>query len=379
MQKSTFTPRTPTNAVQPPRASRCILHPSETALPNVRLSARLDQEFAFRATDYYTGLIDPADPADPIRKLIMPSDDELIEFGTLDASNEAANTVVPGLQHKYHDTALMLVTDQCAGFCRYCFRKRLFSDRGRETLHDWRPAVDYIAGHPEITDVLMTGGDPLTLPTKTLRAIVEGIMSVPHVQTIRIGSKVPAFNPSRVYADEGLHALIGEVVSSGRSLYVMTHFDHPHELTPRAVAAVSALRDAGATCLNQCPVTAGINDDASVLAELLELTTAAGCPQYYLFQCRPTRGNAHFVVPIERAFQVVDEARSRVSGLSRRARFCMSHEDGKVEVVGMDDERFYARFHRAKSSQDASRMMVFARDPGALWLEDLREWDWQVA
>lgn len=379
MQSNTRTSRTSTRTIQPPRASRCMLCPSELKIPHLNNSAHQNEDFSFRATDYYTGLIDWDNPRDPIRKLIMPGDEELVEFGSLDVSNEAANTVALGIQHKYRDTALMLVTDQCGGFCRYCFRKRLFSERGRETLHDWRPAVDYIASHPEITDVLMTGGDPLSLPTDTLRQIVEGILSVPHIQTIRIGSKMPAFNPSRIYSDPALATLIAEVVSSGRSLYVMTHFDHPNELTPRAMAAVTALKDAGATCLNQCPVTAGINDDVGALAELLELTTAAGCPQYYLFQCRPTRGNAHFVVPLARSFQLVDEARNRVSGLSRRARFCMSHESGKIEVLGLDEQRLYARFHRAKNPEDSGRMMVFARDETASWLEDLVPWNWQVA
>lgn len=327
--------------------------------------------FAFRATAYYTALIDWSDPADPIRKLIVPSAEEMLDFGSLDASNEAANTVVAGLQHKYHDTALLLVTDQCAGFCRYCFRKRLFTRSERETLHDWTPALDYISAHDEITDVLLSGGDPLTLPTATLRELVESVMRIPHVRTIRIGSKVPAFDPLRIVNDRGLSDLVSDVVATGRSLYLMTHFDHPRELTALARTALATLRAAGAMCLNQCPVTAGVNDDPAVLAELFQACTDAGCPQYYVFQCRPALGNSSFMVPLVEAFEMVEDARSRVSGLSRRARFCLSHESGKVEIIGTDERHIYARYHRAKLDSDAAHVVVYRRDEAAYWLDQL--------
>lgn len=357
-------------AVAPPAATRCILHPSALG-SRFPVVDDVHADFAFRATDYYVSLIDWHDPADPIRKLIVPSEGERIDFGESDASDEASNTVVPGLQHKYADTALMLITDQCAGFCRYCFRKRLFREGARETLRDWEPAVRYVARHPEITDVLLSGGDPLTLSTKAIAVIVRRILEIDHVRTIRVGSKVPAFNPSRITRDAELAELVAEVVASGRSLYVITHFDHPRELTPRAVGAVAALRQAGAMCLNQCPVTSGINDDPGVLAELFQSCTDAGCPQYYVFQCRPTTGNSPFVMPLIRAFEIVEDARTRVSGLSRRARLCLSHASGKIEVVGTDDRRIYARYHRPKRVSDMGRMLVFQRDDEAYWMDHL--------
>jgi lysine 2,3-aminomutase len=355
----------------PPRASRCLLHVTELGAKGKLHSTDASTRFAFRATDYYTALIDWNDPDDPIRRLIVPGPDEALEFGSLDASNEASNTVVPGLQHKYPDTALLLLTDQCAGFCRYCFRKRLFLGRTRETLREWRPAVAYIATHSEITDVLLSGGDPLTVATPILRELIDALLAIPHVRNIRLGSKVPAFNPSRITHDLGLRQMIADVVASGRSFHVMTHFDHPRELTARAAHAVAVLREAGAMCLNQCPVTAGINDDPVVLAELFERCTEVGCPQYYVFQCRPTIGNAPFEMPIQRAFEIVEEARGMVSGLSRRARFCISHESGKIEVVGTDPQRIYARYHRAKDPSDSGRMLVFRRNDEAYWLDQL--------
>lgn len=340
--------------------------------PDVRARLELvSDRFAFRANDYYLRLVDWGAPDDPIRRLIVPSEGELTDFGSLDASNEAANTRLPGLQHKYRDTVLLLVTDQCGGFCRYCFRKRLFLQGSRETSRDISAAVDYIGRNPEITDVLVTGGDPLTLPTPRLREIVGSVLAIPHVRTMRIGSKMPAFNPYRILDDSDLQEVFRERAHHDGRIYVITHFDHPRELTPAAVAAVNTLRECGVMCVNQCPVRGGVNDDVSVLAELFQRCTDAGCPQYYIFQGRPTLGNEAFEVPIVHGFGLVAEARTRLSGLSRRARYCLSHETGKVEVVGLDDEHIYARYHRAKDPADENRMLVLRRDDDAYWLDGL--------
>ena len=337
----------------------------------MRPAVEVVERFAFRANDYYVSLIDWDDPLDPIRKLVVPSDDELAEFGSLDASNEAANTPLAGVQHKYRDTALLLLTDQCACFCRYCFRKRLFLPGSRETHRDRREGLEYVASHPEITDVLLTGGDPLTLSSEYLRETVEQILAIPHVRTIRLGSKIPAFNPYRIIDDPELSLMVRDVVSRGRSFYLMAHFDHARELTPEAVAAVAMLRASGAMCVNQCPVTRGVNDDVEALADLFQCCTDAGCPQYYVFQCRPTTGAAHFTVPLVRAFGLVDRARELVSGLSRRARFCLSHELGKTEIVGVDERHIYARYHRAKHLEHAGRFFVYRRDDEAWWVNQL--------
>ncbi|MBE0476027.1 MAG: KamA family radical SAM protein, partial [Coriobacteriia bacterium] len=230
--------------------------------------ARVCRHYAFRTNDYYARLIDWSAEQDPIRTLIVPSEGELSPWGRLDASNEASNTKLPGLQHKYADTALMLVTDQCAGFCRYCFRKRLFRTGNRETAHDVSGSIDYIRAHPEITDVLLTGGDPLTLPTHRLAPILHSVASIPHVTSVRIGSKILAFNPYRVLDDAELQRMFGEYAGARVRIHLMCHFDHPRELTEEAVAAVRLLHGLGVMLVNQCPVTAGVNDDPQVLAEL---------------------------------------------------------------------------------------------------------------
>lgn len=332
---------------------------------------RVAQKYVFRANDYYLGLIDWNDPKDPIRQLVVPRVEELDDWGKLDASNEAAVTVEKGVQHKYRDTALLLCNEVCGAYCRYCFRKRLFMDENDEVSIDVSRGIEYIRRHPEINNVLLTGGDPLLMATRRLRDIFARLREIPHVRIIRIGTKMPAFNPWRVLDDPDLLEAISTHSLPDRRIYVMAHFDHPRELTPDAVRGIEALQKAGAIVVNQCPLIRGINDDPKVLQEMFEKLSYIGAPQYYVFQGRPTAGNAPFEVPIVEGYFVVEEAKRRVSGLAKRARFAMSHETGKIEIVGVDDRHIYMRYHRAKNPADEGRFMVFERDDEAFWLDQL--------
>jgi lysine 2,3-aminomutase len=332
---------------------------------------KVSQRYVFRANDYYLELIDWSDPNDPIKNLIIPREEELSDWGKLDASDEASNTVMPGVQHKYKDTCLLLCNEVCGAYCRYCFRKRLFMNDNDEVTKDVTPGINYIRRHPEITDVLLTGGDPLIMSTRRLREIISELRKIPHVRTIRIGSKMPAFNPWRILDDEDLQELFWRYSRPDGRIYLMCHFDHPRELTEPAVNGVRLAVKLGVMCVNQCPLVKGVNDDAEVLRELFEKTTDIGCPQYYLFQGRPTAGNEPYEVPIVRGWELFTEARKRCSGLSRRARFSMSHDSGKVEIVGVDERHIYCRYHRAKDPADENRVMVFKRDDEAYWLDQL--------
>ncbi len=334
--------------------------------------ARVAPTYPFRANDYYLGLIDWSDPDDPIRRIIIPRLEELHDWGKLDASDEASNTVVPGVQHKYRDTALILVNSACAALCRHCFRKRLFMDDSDETAQDLTAAFAYVAAHPEITDVLFTGGDSLAMSTPRLHRILARFAAMPHIKTIRLGTKMPAFNPFRLTDDPALLAMLAEFATGDRSIHVMVHFDHPRELTPEAREAIGAVQQSGAWVVNQCPLLRGVNDDPATLAELFTTMTLLGTPQYYLFQGRPTAGNEPCEVPLVEGWRIFDAARRRVSGLSRRARFAMSHATGKVEIIGVDDRHIYTRYHRAKDPADESRVMIFHRDDQAHWLDQLR-------
>ena len=169
---------------------------------------KVTDKFSFRSNDYYLSLINWDDPNDPIRQIIIPHIQELDEWGRLDPSDEKAYTIMPGLEHKYNSTALLLVSNVCDGICRYCFRKRVFIESQKEYLHDLPAALQYIKEHCEITNVLLTGGDPLVLTTSKLENIVRQLREIEHVRIIRIGTKTPAFNPYRIIDDAALLEMV---------------------------------------------------------------------------------------------------------------------------------------------------------------------------
>ncbi|MDP1524288.1 MAG: KamA family radical SAM protein [Rhodocyclaceae bacterium] len=327
--------------------------------------------YAFRVSDYYLNLIDWKDPADPIRQLIIPRPDELHDWGKLDASNEAANTVMRGVQHKYPDTALLLCNEVCGAYCRYCFRKRLFMNDNDEASKDLSEGFAYIAAHPEITNVLLTGGDPLLLSTRRLTEIISALREIPHVQIIRIGTKMTAFNPFRVLDDPALIEMFEKYSTPQKRIYVMNHFDHPRELTDEAVACLDKLIRAGAIMTNQCPLIAGINDAPMVLSDMFRKLSWIGCPPYYVFQGRPTAGNDPYKVSIVRGWEIFREALRYGSGVARRARFVMSHETGKIEILAVDEKYIYLRYQRAKDASLRGRFLIYKRSDEAYWLDDL--------
>ena len=333
--------------------------------------ARVEQRYAFRANDYYLSLIDWDDPHDPIRQLIIPRVEELNNWGQLDASNEAAITVAHGVQHKYDDTVLLLCNEVCGAFCRYCFRKRLFMNGSNEASHDVSAGIRYIAQNQKVTNVLLTGGDPLLMSTRRLREIIGQLRAIPHVRIIRIGSKMPAFDPFRISDDPELLELFRKHSTPRKRIYMMTHFDHPRELTDEAVEAVDALIRNRVLCANQCPLIKGVNDDPQVLSKLYRELSFIGCPPYYLFQGRPAAGNEPYTVPLVRGWQIFREALRHGSGLARRARFIMSHELGKIEITGVLRDRIYLRFHRAKDPTFRGVLLKYKRNDEAYWLDDL--------
>lgn len=332
---------------------------------------RVAERYVFRANEYYLGLVNWDDPHDPIKQLIIPREEELTDWGTLDASNEAAVTVDHGVQHKYPDTVLLLCNEVCGAYCRYCFRKRLFMNDNDEVTNDISAGLRYIEKHREVTNVLLTGGDPLLMSTRRLSEILGALRRIDHVRIIRIGSKMPAFDPWRVLDDPALQAVFRKASTPRRRVYLMAHFDHPRELTDAAIEGIACCIRNGLICVNQCPLVKGINDDPDVLAKLFRKLSFIGCSPYYLFQGRPTAGNEPYEVSIVRGWEVFTEALSRGSGLIRRPRFVMSHESGKVEILAVDEERMYMRYHRPKNPADDGRIMIFKRDDDAFWLDHL--------
>lgn len=332
---------------------------------------KVAERYVFRVNDYYLGLIDWNDPNDPIKQLIIPREEELNDFGKLDASNEQSVTVARGVQHKYEDTVLLLCNEVCGAYCRYCFRKRLFMDENDEVTNDVSEGLEYIAATPCVRNVLLTGGDPLLMSTRRLTEILDALRRIPHVEIIRIGSKMPAFDPWRLRRDIELQELFRRYSTPEKRIYLMAHFDHPRELTEAAIAEIDCFIRCGVICVNQCPLIRGVNDDPQVLSDLYRKLSYIGCTPYYLFQGRPTAGNEPYEVPIVRGWRIFSQALRHGSGLARRARFAMSHETGKIEVLAVDEKYIYLRYLRAKDPTQRGRFMIYNRDDRACWMDDL--------
>ena len=329
------------------------------------------KDFPFKANDYYLNLINWEDTEDPIKRIIFPCEEESLDWGEYDASNESSITVDKGVQHKYPYTVLLLCNEECGGYCRYCFRKRVFLRENNEVSLDVKEGIKYISENPQVTNVLLTGGDPLLLSNDKLVEILSEIRKIDHVGIIRIGSKLPAFNPMRIYEDYELLDILKEFSTAEKRIYLMTHFDHPRELTKEAQKAIKSLINVGAVLCNQSPLIRGVNDNPKTLAELFNKLSFIGCPPYYLFQGRPTKGNYPYRIPIVEGYFIFEEAKKLVSGLARRARFVMSHETGKIEIIGVDEKNIYLKYHRAKNPQDLGKILIFKRNDYAYWLGDL--------
>ena len=327
------------------------------------------EEYAFRTNDYYNSLIDWDDPDDPLRRLIVPQTDELINWGELDASGEKSYQPVEGLEHKYNSTALLLCNDVCAAYCRFCFRKRLFQNDNDEVVKDVSQGIEYIRKNKIITNVLLTGGDPLVMSTKRLEVIFEQLSAIDHVKIIRIGTKIPGFNPFRITQDESLVDLI-ERYSKKLRIYVMAHFNLERELTDEAILSLDMVRHAGASVVNQTPIIRGINDSSEELRNLFNKLSFIGVQPYYIFSCRPTAGNKSFAVPVEKAYQIFQEAKVENSGLANTARFVMSHKAGKVEVVGLTDDNIILKYHNMHDNRLNGDILICKRNPEGYWFDD---------
>jgi KamA family protein len=379
--------------------------------------------FPFRANNYVVEeLIDESRvPDDPIFRLTFPQRDMLrpAEFEALAAAvreedqGETARIVasirsrlnphpagqaddnvpklegepVPGIQHKYRETALVFPSagQTCHAYCTYCFRWPQFVRTGalkfatdRQLTH-----LAYLARHPEITDVLLTGGDPLIMKTGRLEQYIEPLLGprFDHIRTIRIGTKSPAYWPHRFVEDEDaddLLRLFERVVNSGKHLALMAHFSHWRELvTDTAREAIRRIRDTGAIIRTQAPLIRHVNDDATVWTRMWAEQVRMGCVPYYMFVERDTGAHHYFSVPLARALDIYQAAFRRMSGIGRTARGpVMSAHPGKVLVHGVTRvggrQAFVLSMIQARDPEQAGRVFFARYDPRATWLTDLR-------
>jgi len=323
-------------------------------------------------TRYYISLIDRNNPDDPIRKIAVPSTEELDVSGDYDTSGELENTKMSGFQHKYNQTALILSTNRCATYCRHCFRKRLVGLPTKEILHRFNDVVKYIKEHKEINNVLISGGDPFALPTKIIEKFLKNLSCIPHLDFIRFGTRVPVTFPDRILKDQELLALLENYSSKYKRIYIVTQFNHSKEITEKSISAVDKLIGSGIIVNNQTVLLKGVNDNSQVIAELQSKLVSIGVNPYYVFQCRPVkRVKHHFQVPLYKGYEIVENAKKKLNGHSKRFKYVMSHKTGKIEIVGIMDEYIYFKYNQAKNPENIGRFFRKKLNKTAGWLDEL--------
>jgi len=323
-------------------------------------------------TPYYLSLIDWDDPYDPIRKMAIPSVHELDLSGSYDTSGERENTKMLGLQHKYSQTALILLTNKCAMYCRHCFRKRLVGLSNEEILERFSDAKKYVESHQEINNVLVSGGDPFALPTRTIRRVLDGLSSIKHLDFIRFGTRIPVTYPMRITEDESFVKMLNEYSVPNQRVYIVTQFNHPREITTESSKAVSTLIKHDMIVNNQSVLLKGVNDDPRVLASLQNKLVGIGVNPYYVFQCRPVkRVKENFQLPIFRGIQIVEDAKKLLNGHSKRFKFVLSHKTGKIEIIGIIGDEIYFKYHQAKNPRNHGKFFKRKINNTAGWLDDL--------
>lgn len=271
------------------------------------------ERYEMLVSAYYLGLIDPDDPACPIRKQALPDLAELDERADerTDPIGDRAHAPTPILVHRYPDRVLLFPTYRCPMFCRYCFRKVALNAEPIRLHHALPEALDWLRAHPAVNEVILSGGDPLMLSTRRLDELITALRAVPSVTRVRIHSRMPVTLPMRI--DDAL----AEVLGRGAPTFLIAHFNHPRELTQEARAAVRRLRSAGVTVLNQAVLLAGINDDVETLGALFRGLVDWQVLPYYLHHPDLTVGTQHFRVSLAAGRRLIRALRGHLTGLAQ--------------------------------------------------------------
>lgn len=269
------------------------------------------KSFRMAITPYYASLIDPSDPHDPIKMQSVPSILETMpdRNDMADPLGEEAGSPVPNIVHRYPDRVLLLVTMQCSMYCRHCTRRRAVGEEDNIiTQAALEKAVDYIRSHEEIRDVLISGGDPLTMSTSRLEHIIVSLRAIPHVDIIRIGTRVPVVMPMRITTE------LTDMLKKYQPIWINTHFNHVHELTPEAAKACAAIVDAGIPLGNQTVLLKGINDNVEDMKRLLLGLVHMRVRPYYLYQCDLSCGIGHFRTNVDTGIEIMHALQGNISG-----------------------------------------------------------------
>ena len=300
---------------------------TEDELKGLELTAG---QFPIATTPYYLSLADREDPNCPIRRQIVPTYSEIDPRVQVSCDPNALNEEerIPHLTHRYPDRVLITLTTMCPVYCRHCMRKRKVGKPERAiTEEEFKPIWDYVKRNTQIREILISGGDPLVLSNEKLFHYIRKLREIDHIEVIRIGTRTPVILPQRFYDDELLRFL--EEISP---VWVVTHFNHPKEVTEEVKTAVRNIRKTGNPVLNQTVLLKGINDNPRTMEELFRKLISIGVKPYYLFHCDPIYGVVHFRTPIEVGLKIMSHLRGRVSGLAQPI-YALDLPNGKGKVV----------------------------------------------
>ncbi|MDB5349367.1 MAG: kamA [Planctomycetota bacterium] len=275
----------------------------------------LSTQYKTAIPPYYFSLIDPHDLRDPIRLQSVPSIEELEGEATVsedDPLDEDKDSPVPGLTHRYPDRVLLVTTHVCTMYCRFCTRKRATMKKGGwdAVSRDDERMIEYVRDHPEIRDVIVSGGDPLTLPLEKLEFFLTNLAEIEHVDVIRVGTRVPVTLPQKLDEDDLI-----KVLSASDKVWIQTHFNHAREVTPEAARAAKRLRMAGLPMNNHCVLMKGVNDSVAAQRDLCRALLRIKVRPYYLFHCDPVTGAGHFRTSVWKGIEIIEGLRGHMSGL----------------------------------------------------------------
>ena len=262
-------------------------------------------------TPYYLSLIDLSDPHDPIRRQAIPTADELhqADADLLDPLHEDTDSPVKGLTHRYPDRVLLLVTDQCSMYCRHCTRRRFAGQTDQAVpVSQIDGCIEYIKNHPEVRDVLISGGDPLVMSDDRLEYVISRVRAIPHVEIVRIGSRTPVVMPQRITPE------LCAMLKKYHPLWLNTHFNHPKEFTDESRRACEMLADAGIPLGNQTVLLAGVNDCVYTMKKLMHELVKSRVRPYYIYQCDLSMGLEHFRTPVSKGLEIMEALRGHTSG-----------------------------------------------------------------
>ena len=262
-------------------------------------------------TPYYLSLIDLNNPNCPVRKQAVPTAAELhqAEADLLDPLHEDTDSPVPGLTHRYPDRVLLLVTDQCSMYCRHCTRRRFAGQHDAAVdMSQIDKCIDYVREHPEVRDVLLSGGDALLISDEKLEYIISKLRAIPHVEIVRMGSRTPVVMPQRITPE------LCNMLKKYHPIWLNTHFNHPNEVTEEAARACAMLADAGIPLGNQTVLLAGVNDCVHVMKKLVHKLVSMRVRPYYIYQCDLSMGLEHFRTPVSKGIEIIEGLRGHTSG-----------------------------------------------------------------